>query len=134
MMSQDPSPTTKALRQQADRYAIAIGALAGLIQGLLSILEVWQRTVYINIVARMAVTLVFFPYVTLGDLVAAKWFAHVRRLGWIYGGLAGLVLLRLLAAPPPFEWLTASRIVALSMLVGAGASLIFERRTIRPKL
>jgi hypothetical protein len=93
-MYQAPPPTNQALLRQADRYAIAIGALAGLIDGMLSTFEVWPGVFLVTIVARTAATLLWFiPYFRLADLAGAAWFARVRRLGWIYGGLAGLALL-----------------------------------------
>jgi len=134
-MYQAPPPTNQALLRQADRYAIAIGALAGLIDGLLSTFEIWPGAFLVTIVVRTAATLLWFiPYFRLADLAGAAWFARVRRLGWIYGGLAGLALLGLLTSPRPFHWLLGSSAIAMNILIGAGISLLLERRHVRPKL
>jgi hypothetical protein len=132
-MYQAPPPTNQALLRQVDRYAIAIGALAGLINGLLSTFEIWPGVFLVSIVARTAATsLWFIPYFRLADLTGADWLARVRRLGWFYGGLAGLALLGLLMSPKPFDWWPGALIVEC-ILIGAGISLLLERRHVRPK-
>ena len=134
-MYQAPPPTNQARLRQADRYAIAIGALAGLIDGLLYTFDIWPGNIMVNTVARMAATALWLiPYVQLDDLVAVDWFARVRRLGWIYGGMAGLALLLRLTSSQPFRWLPGSIIIVGSILAGAGISLLLERRHVRPKL
>jgi hypothetical protein len=134
-MYQAPPPTNQALLRQADRYALAIGALAGLIDGLLYTFDIWPGNILVNTVIRMAATALWvLPYVLIDDLVAADWFARIRRLTWIYGGLAGMALLLRLISPQPFRWLPGSIIIVGSMLAGAGISLLLERRHVRPKL
>jgi len=134
-MYQAPPPTNQALLRQADRYALAIGALAGLIYGLLHTFEIRPRAILITSAVRIAATFLWsVPYFSLADLAGADWFARVRRLGWIYSGLAALAGLGMLTSPQPFRWFEGSVIIGGSILAGAGLSLLLERRHVRPKL
>ena len=134
-MYKAPPPTNQAQLRQADRYAITIGALAGLIDGLLYSFDSRGGDILLAIVAKaVPLLLLFIPYALLDDLAAVDWFARIRRLTWIYGGLAGLALLLRLTVPQPFRWFAGSIIIPGSILVMAGISLLLERRLVRPKL
>jgi hypothetical protein len=134
-MYQAPPPTNQALFRQADRYALAIGALAGLIVGLLYSFDSRAGDILLAILAKIIpALLLFIPYALLDDLAGVDWLARVRRLIWIYGGLAGLALLLRLISSQPFRWLAGSIASPGSILISAGISLLLERRHVRPKL
>jgi hypothetical protein len=134
-MYQAPPPTRQPQHRQADRYALAIGALVGLIHGLLYSFEIWPGNYFANGVVRIvSIFLLIPPYLNIDDLVFVDWIARVRTLLWVYAGLAALVLVLALAVPQSPGGIERIIIIGVSFIGFAGLSLLNERRWIRPKI
>lgn len=60
-MYQAPPPSNQPLHQKADRYALAVGGLAGLIYGFLHAFEIWPGNFLANRAIAVAAIFLLVP-------------------------------------------------------------------------
>lgn len=134
-MYQAPPPSDEPLRNKADRYALAVGWLAGLLYGLIHVFKIFPDHWVGEVAVRIGgAVLWYLPYRKLDALYFAGWIQRVRMLLGLYAGLALMTLIPSFAEPPELWLPGAMLILGASTIAGALLSLILAHRWIRPKI
>jgi hypothetical protein len=132
-MYQAPPPIKKVLLDQIRRYAIGIGALAGLIWAHIAIFGLWPGHFVVDGLLKWAAFgLWAVPYLLIDDLARTDWIQRARIFLWLYGAIAVVTLHRLLTGPWHLRkehWLG----IALCAMLTSWLSLGSANRHIRTK-